>query len=309
MLSQQTIGFLIERHKNKISLAELLDLYKLKYPNASYIRVARKLFDDLKIKHEPELVYNGDIWIKNPRYNKDYGFNSYFFVEYDQSFLLDYFTVDNGQTVADALNYVINNISYDIVSELEENLNCSARDFLGAYTDVFLDALQLSEKFNISVLKDYKKKEEQTVQNEKNSKAPANSTELQEEKAKNTLLKTENERLKAENAELKAQLQDNVQRQSAVDSESVLENGKATRISKIQRDIFTLLILKNYQGMESRNALFDVINADLKEQGINNKGASYQTFDNLIDENIRLTKIGLDGKQISHSPFPSKITK
>lgn len=309
MLSQQTIGFLIERHKNKISLAELLDLYKLKYPNASYIRVARKLFDDLKIKHEPELVYNGDIWIKNPRYNKDYGFNSYFFVEYDQSFLLDYFTVDNGQTVADALNYVINNISYDIVSELEENLNCSARDFLGAYTDVFLDALQLSEKFNISVLKDYKKKEEQTVQNEKNSKAPANSTELQEEKAKNTLLKTENERLKAENAELKAQLQDNAQRQSAVDSESVLENGKATRISKIQRDIFTLLILKNYQGMESRNALFDVINADLKEQGINNKGASYQTFDNLIDENIRLTKIGLDGKQISHSPFPSKITK
>lgn len=134
-------------------------------------------------------------------------------------------------------------------------------------------------------------------------------TELQEEKAKNTLLQTENERLKAENAELKAQLQDNAQRQSAVDSEPVLGNGKVTRISKIQRDIFTLLILKNYQGMESRNALFDVINADLKEQGINNKGASYQTFDNLIDETIRLTKIGLDGKQISHSPFPSKITK
>lgn len=136
-----------------------------------------------------------------------------------------------------------------------------------------------------------------------------NSTKLQEEKAKNTQLQAENERLKAENAELKAQLQDNAQRQSAVDSEPVLGNGKVTRISKIQRDIFTLLILKNYQGMESRNALFDVINADLKEQGINNKGASYQTFDNLIDENIRLTKIGLDGKQISHSPFPSKITK
>lgn len=105
-------------------------------------------------------------------------------------------------------------------------------------------------------------------------------------------------------AELEQKLQ-----QGAGDSEPVLEKGKVTRISKIQRDIFTLLILKNYQGMESRNALFDVINADLKEQGINNKGASYQTFDNLIDENIRLTKIGLDGKQISHSPFPSKITK
>lgn len=202
MLSQQTIGFLIERHKNKISLAELLDLYKSKYPNASYIRVARELFDDLKIKHEPEGIYKDDAWIRNPKYNKDYGFNSYFFVEYKQSFLLDYFTVDNGQMVADALNYVINNISYDIVSELEENLNCSARDFLGAYTDVFLDTLQLSEKFNISVLKDYKKQEEQTVQNEKTSKVPENSTEVQEEKAKNTQLQTENERLKAE---LKAQ--------------------------------------------------------------------------------------------------------
>lgn len=132
---------------------------------------------------------------------------------------------------------------------------------------------------------------------------------LQEEKAPNAQLQEEIERLKAENAELKAQLQDNAQRQSAVDSEPVLENAKATRISKIQRDIFTLLVLKNYQGLESRNALFDVINADLKEQGINNKGASYQTFDNLIDENIRLTKTSLDGKQASHSPFPIKITK
>lgn len=240
MLSQQTIDFLIARHKNKISLAELLDLYKLKYPNASYIRVARKLFDDLKIKHEPELVYNGDIWIKNPRHNKDYGFNSYFFVEYDQSFLLDCFTVDNGQTVADALNYVINNISYDIVSELEENLNCSARDFLGAYTDVFLDALQLSEKFNISVLKDYKKKEEQTAQNKNLSKPAIDSTELQEEKAPNAQLQEEIERLKAENAELKAQLQDNAQRQSAVDSEPVLGNAKAYDVR--ERETHLLII-------------------------------------------------------------------
>lgn len=146
---------------------------------------------------------------------------------------------------------------------------------------------------------------------ETQSELSVNSTELQEEKAKNTQLQAENERLKAElkaQQDRMAEIEQKLQ-QGAVDSEPVLEKGKVTRISKIQRDIFTLLILKNYQGMESRNALFDVINADLKEQGINNKGASYQTFDNLIDENIRLTKIGLDGKQISHSPFPSKITK
>ncbi|WP_314722478.1 hypothetical protein [Haemophilus pittmaniae] len=138
-----------------------------------------------------------------------------------------------------------------------------------------------------------------------------NSTELQEEKAKNTQLQAENERLKAElkaQQDRMAELEQKLQ-QSAVDSEPVLGSAKATRISKIQRDIFTLLVLKNYQGLESRNALFDVINAELREQGINNKGASYQTFDNLIDENIRLTKTGLDGKQASHSPFPIKITK
>ena len=151
----------------------------------------------------------------------------------------------------------------------------------------------------------------QIIELKDQSDLPINSTELQEEKAKNTQLQAENERLKAElkaQQDRMAEIEQKLQ-QGAVDSEPVLEKGKVTRISKIQRDIFTLLILKNYQGMESRNALFDVINADLKEQGINNKGASYQTFDNLIDENIRLTKIGLDGKQISHSPFPSKITK
>ncbi|RDE94399.1 hypothetical protein DPW03_11075 [Aggregatibacter aphrophilus] len=142
------------------------------------------------------------------------------------------------------------------------------------------------------------------------NKLNARITELE-----NTHIDTEKDsiiaQLQLENAELQTRISEleNKAQQSAVDSESVLGNAKATRISKIQRDIFTLLVLKNYQGLESRNALFDVINADLKEQGINNKGASYQTFDNLIDENIRLTKTGLDGKQTSHSPFPIKITK
>lgn len=215
MLSQQTIDFLIARHKNKISLGELLDLYKLKYPNVSYTRVAIKLFDDLKIKYEPEYLYKDDIWIKNPAYNKDYGFNSYFIVEYEQRFLLDDFTTDNGGMVANALNYMINDISYELVSNLEEDLNCSANNFLGAYSDVFVDTVQLSEKFNISVLKEYK---EQTAQNKNISKPVIDSTELQEEKAKNAQLQAEIERFKAENTELKAQLQDNAQRQSVVDS-------------------------------------------------------------------------------------------
>jgi hypothetical protein len=230
MLSQETIDFLIERHKNKISLGELLDLYKLKYPNVSYTRVAIKLFDDLKIKYEPEGIYKDGIWIKNPAYNKDYGFNSYFIVEDEQRFLLDDFTTDNGRMVANALNYMINDISYELVSNLEEDLNCSANNFLGAYSDVFVDTVQLSEKFNISVLKEYK---EQTAQNKNLSKPVIDSTKLQEEKAKNAQLQAEIERLKAENAELKAQLQDNAQRKSAVDSDDFSIYGHKSELLEI----------------------------------------------------------------------------
>ena len=67
-----------------------------------------------------------------------------------------------------------------------------------------------------------------------------NSTELQEEKAQNAQLQEEIERLKAENAELKAQLQDNAQRQSAVDSEPVLENAKAYDVR--ERETHLLII-------------------------------------------------------------------
>ena len=249
MLSQQTIDFLIARHKNKISLGELLDLYKLKYPNVSYTRVAIKLFDDLKIKYEPEYLYKDDIWIKNPAYNKDYGFNSYFIVEYEQRFLLDDFTTDNGGMVANALNYMINDISYELVSNLEEDLNCSANNFLGAYSDVFVDTVQLSEKFNISVLKEYK---EQTAQNKNLSKPVIDSTELQEEKAKNAQLQAEIERFKAENTELKAQLQDNAQRQSVVNSKPVLENAKAYDVRERETHLLIIGALSNLLAENKR---------------------------------------------------------
>lgn len=53
-------------------------------------------------------------------------------------------------------------------------------------------------------------------------------------------LQEEIERLKAENAELKAQLQDNAQRQSAVDSEPVLGNAKAYDVR--ERETHLLII-------------------------------------------------------------------
>ena len=172
---------------------------------------------------------------------------------------------------------------------------------LSVLNTFFFDKKEFLDFFNLPY--------DQAIELENLSKPVIDSTELQEEKAKNAQLQAEIERLKAENAELKAQLQDDAQQQSAVDSEPTLGNAKTTRISQPQRDIFSLLVAKNYQGQPSRNSLFDAINADLEATGINNKGVSYPTFDNLIDEALRLTKTSLDGKQIQYSPFPSKITK
>ena len=80
---------------------------------------------------------------------------------------------------------------------------------------------------------------------ETQSELSVNSTELQEEKAKNTQLQAENERLKAENAELKAQLQDNAQRQSAVDSEPVLGNAKAYDVRERETHLLMIGALSN----------------------------------------------------------------
>lgn len=74
---------------------------------------------------------------------------------------------------------------------------------------------------------------------------------------------------------------------------------KTQRISQPQRDIFTLLTVKNYPDCQSRNRLFEAINADLRANGITTKDIKYSTLDKLIDENIRT------GSPI-RSPFPPK---
>ena len=77
------------------------------------------------------------------------------------------------------------------------------------------------------------------------SKPVIDSTELQEEKARNAQLQAEIERLKTENAELKAQLQDNAQRQSAVDSEPVLGNTKAYDVRERETHLLIIGALSN----------------------------------------------------------------
>ena len=274
-----------QREQKYISIVELLDFLKKQSPNSSFKDIAKWLL----VKLELNDIRNVDVFNGNDHENWEY--------EYEIPNFCVPLEIEDKPVELPSSSF------FDALREIGDvplfGRGISSYDYLPIdKSDIFLERSRIEKFLGFS-----------TINNASNEIFIEKNCAI--EKAQNTQLQAENERLKAElkaQQDRMAELEQKLQ-QSAVDSESVLENGKATRISKIQRDIFTLLILKNYQGMESRNALFDVINADLKEQGINNKGASYQTFDNLIDENIRLTKIGLDGKQISHSPFPSKITK
>ena len=274
-----------QREQKYISIVELLDFLKKQSPNSSFKDIAKWLL----VKLELNDIRNVDIFSHTDYQNWEY---EYEIPNFCVPLEIEEKPVElSSSTFFDALKGI------DVVPLFGRG-NTADNYLPMDKSDIYLERARIEKFLGFS-----------TINNASNEIFIEKNCAI--EKAQNTQLQAENERLKAElkaQQDRMAELEQKLQ-QSAVDSESVLENGKATRISKIQRDIFTLLILKNYQGMESRNALFDVINADLKEQGINNKGASYQTFDNLIDENIRLTKIGLDGKQISHSPFPSKITK
>lgn len=274
-----------QREQTYISIVELLDFLKKKSPNSSFKDIAKWLL----IKLELNDSRNVDLFSCTDYENWEY--------EYEIPSFCVPLEIEDKPIELSQFSF------FDALKQIGDvplfGRGISSYDYLPIdKSDIFLERARVEKFLGFS-----------TINNTSNEIFLEKNCAI--EKAENTQLQAENERLKAE---LKAQ-QDRIAeleqklQQSATDSEPVLGNGKVTRISKIQRDIFTLLVLKNYQGMESRNALFDVINADLKEQGINNKGASYQTFDNLIDENIRLTKISLDGKQISHSPFPSKITK
>ncbi|MWQ49556.1 hypothetical protein [Glaesserella parasuis] len=97
-------------------------------------------------------------------------------------------------------------------------------------------------------------------------------------------------------AELEQQLEELKQKLAQATQPSTVEE-KQNRISQPQRDIFTLLVMNNYQNYQSRNALFEAINADMKAKGIRASDIKYPTLDNLIDDNLRINKI---------SPFPPK---
>lgn len=98
-------------------------------------------------------------------------------------------------------------------------------------------------------------------------------------------------------SELEQQLEELKQKLEQSKQLPPMEEVKQNRISQPQRDIFTLLVMNNYQNYQSRNSLFEAINAEMKAKGIRASDIKYPTLDNLIDDNLRINKI---------SPFPPK---
>ena len=91
--------------------------------------------------------------------------------------------------------------------------------------------------------------------------------------------------LEQEIKNLKLELEE---KQKIIDSLSLTsQNG---RISSPQKQLFALLVKKCYPNLDSRNKLFDVINADLKALKIRNNDISADTFYKLIDESNDIIK-------------------
>nr|DAO06371.1 MAG TPA: hypothetical protein [Caudoviricetes sp.] len=78
------------------------------------------------------------------------------------------------------------------------------------------------------------------------------------------------------------------EKQKIIDSLSL--TNQSGRISSPQKQLFALLVKKCYPKLDSRNKLFDVINADLKESGIRNTNIAADTFYKLIDESNDIIK-------------------
>ncbi|WGE65983.1 hypothetical protein NYR76_03205 [Actinobacillus equuli subsp. equuli] len=79
------------------------------------------------------------------------------------------------------------------------------------------------------------------------------------------------------------------EKQKIIDSLSLTE--ARGRISSPQKQLFALLVKKCYPDLDSRNKVFEVINADLKEAGIRNTAIKADTFYKLIDETADYTKM------------------
>lgn len=84
--------------------------------------------------------------------------------------------------------------------------------------------------------------------------------------------------------ELQARITE-LENQKQVETQKIAEP-KQVRIQKHHRALFALLVKKNYKGFDTRNSLFNAINADLKLNGITSDETKFDTYNKLIDDKL-----------------------
>ncbi|ACA31446.1 hypothetical protein HSM_1675 [Histophilus somni 2336] len=319
-VTSELIAIRKQREQDFISISELLEFIKKHNPQAFYSEIATLLL----IKLEPHDIRKTDdqLWGDEAfeYWESEHGIKTYIITE-DIS--------NKPQSICGSEFFsALEEIKTDKQALIFDD-TCTAKDYLTDYqNNIFIDRKQIENILGISTLdkealnNKYQNeiklavgmaltRTEEFVRNTDINKSPVGLAErlvmlqqiaelhahIAELEQANSTIQAKDEQI----AELEKQLEQAKRAESAVKSDDVLTQPKQGRISQPQRDLFSLLVLKNYQDYQSRNALFDAINADMKEHGIRTSDIKYPTLDNLIDDNLRI-----NGLSIFPSKFPSK---
>lgn len=286
-----------QREQDFISIIELLDFLKALNPTVDYSEIA--IF--LLIKLEPHDVRKADeeLW-------GDEAFEAWEWEHGIKTYRMPASISDKPISIYGSYFFT----ALEAVRDDKRNASfledlATAEDYLGDdQKDIYIDRVKIENILGISTLdkealdNKYQNeikvavgmaltKTEEFVRNTDINKSPVGLAER-------LVMQQQIAELQARIAELEAENQ-NLKK---TELQPTTEN-KTQRISQPQRDIFTLLTVKNYPDYQSRNRLFEAINADLRANGITTKDIKYSTLDKLIDENIRT------GSPI-RSPFPPK---
>ncbi|HDR1186752.1 hypothetical protein [Pasteurella multocida] len=284
-----------KRKQDFISVIELLDFLKEHNSTTDYSEIATYLL----IKLEPHDIRktDDDLW-GNEAFNvweSEHGIKTYLMPD----------SISDKPQAVDTSYFLT---ALEVVRE-DKNLllfddNAKAIDYLDEHQkNIFVDRKQIESILNINTL------DEKALNNKYQNKitvAVGMALTKTDEFIKNTDINKSPVGL-AERLVMQQQIAELQNRIAELEKENfkltetrAVENniGSTSRISTPQRAVFSLLVMKCYSDCSTRNELFSVINAELKEKGIINKDIQYTTLDKLIDEGLRINNL---------SPFPSKI--
>lgn len=288
-----------QREQEYISIVELLDYLKKHNPNSSYIDIATYLLVKLApndIRKTDDKIYGNEEyeeWVKEKGilvFDMPYNIDENVKPLFPELFFEALETVRDYDDIPPYLFDGVDDVSSAYLRKEQLRLYIKRKKIEELLNIDTLDETKLIKQQSMTLTKS-----EEFIKNTDINKSPVGTAERLVYKERSSEKDRIIEELRTKIAELENQSQE---QQTAVYSDDILQKeNKSQRISQPQRDIFSLLVIKCYPNVPSRNRLFEAINADMKEKGIRASDIKYPTLDNLIDENLRIN---------NNSPFPQK---